>query len=315
MITNAVSETLSWYASETPGTRAQIARLLYHGKLAGTGKLLVLPVDQGFEHGPIQSFAMNPGAYDPEYHVKLAIDSGCSAYAAPLGFLEAIADRYAYQIPLILKLNDSDKLISLSAPISAVTASVDDALRLGCSAVGFSIYPGSSARNHQYEELREIIFEAKQKGLAVVTWAYPRGEGISKDGESAVDVIAYAAHIAAQLGSHIIKVKAPTSFIEEPQAKLEFEKQNVSTVSLSDRVREIIRSAFNGKRIVLFSGGASESRNEVLSQVQGIANGGGFGSIMGRNSFQRPREEALELLSSIIDIYMKASHLSSLATK
>lgn len=305
-----VNQILSWYASDTPGTRAQIARLLNHGKLAGTGKMLVLPVDQGFEHGPTVSFAMNPDAYDPEYHVKLAIDSGCSAYAAPLGFLEAISDRYASQIPLILKLNNSDKLVSLSAPISAVTASVEDALRLGCAAVGFTIYPGSSERNHQYEELSAIIREAKNNGLAVITWAYPRGEGISKDGESAVDVVAYAAHIAAQLGSHIIKVKAPTSFIEQPQAKLVFEKQNILTTTLSDRVREIMRSAFNGKRIVLFSGGASESRNTLLEQVSEIAKGGGFGSIIGRNSFQRPRQEAIELLGAVIDIYLKASQSS-----
>ncbi len=275
MITSRVHQILSWYASETPGTRTQIARLLNHGKLSGTGKMLVLPVDQGFEHGPAKSFAINPDAYDPEYHVRLAIDGGCNAYAAPLGFIEAIASEYGYQIPLILKLNDSDKLVSLTVPISALTASVDDAVRLGCAAVGFTIYPGSTERNHQYEQLRDIIREAKNKGLAVITWAYPRGEGISKEGESAVDIIAYAAHIAAQLGSHIIKVKVPTVFIEEPQTKFVFEKQKIPTTSLSDRVSEVIRSAFNGKRIVLFSGGKSEEKSELLSQVSEIAKGGG----------------------------------------
>jgi class I fructose-bisphosphate aldolase len=313
MSANNVNEILSWYSAETPGTVAQVARLLSHGKLAGTGRLLILPVDHGFEHGPTRSFAGNPEAYDPEYHVRLAIEAGCSAYAAPLGFLEAIARPYAYRIPLILKLNDSDKLVSLSPPISAMTASVDDALRLGCAAVGFTIYPGSSARNHQYEELRDIVREARDKGLAVITWAYPRGDGVSKEGESGVDVVAYAAHIAAQLGTHIIKVKAPTSFIEEKEAKLVFEKEKLSTAALSDRVREVIRSAFNGKRIVLFSGGEDIGREKLLTEVREIADGGGFGSIIGRNAFQRPFKEAVSLLGEIIDIYVKASRVEQKA--
>ncbi len=303
--TPRVKEILSWYPSDNPGTLTNIARLLTHGRLAGTGKLVILPVDQGFEHGPARSFAPNPAGYDPDYHFKLAIDAGCNAYAAPLGFIEAGAAKFAGQIPLILKLNNSDSLAKMDAPISALTGSVKDALRLGCAAIGFTIYPGSSARNQQYEELRELAEEAKANGLAVVVWSYPRGGGISKEGETAIDVIAYAAQIAAQLGAHFIKVKPPKENVEQAEAKKVYEKYNIPVKTLSDRVRHVVQSAFGGKRIVIFSGGEAKGTEDILKEVQGIRDGGGFGSIMGRNSFQRPRDEALKLLSQVMDIYAK----------
>src|SRR4051812_21212002 len=236
--TDRVKQILSWYGSDNPGTRANISRLLNSGTLAGTGKLVILPVDQGFEHGPARSFAPNPDAYDPEYHVQLALDAGCNAYAAPLGFIEAVADRYAGQIPLILKLNNSD-VLAKTQPISALTGSVDDALRLGCSAIGYTIYPGSPARNQQYQDLRDLTSEAKARGLAVVTRAYARGEGISKDGETAIDVIGYAAQIASQLGAHIVKVKPPKNHLEQAEAKKAFEKYGIKTDTLTDRIREV----------------------------------------------------------------------------
>ena len=301
--TARVKEILSWYQSDNPGTLTNIARLLTHGKLGGTGKLVILPVDQGFEHGPARSFAPNPPGYDPDYHFQLAIDAGCNAYAAPLGFLEAGAARFAGQIPLILKLNNSDTLAKMDQPLSAVTGSVKDALRLGCAAIGFTIYPGSGARNTQYQELRELAEEAKAHGLAVVVWSYPRGAGVSKDGETAVDVCGYAAQIAAQLGVHIIKVKPPKDFIEQAEAKKAFEKHAIPTKTLADRVRHVVQSAFAGKRIVIFSGGEAKGTDEILAEVRGIKEGGGFGSIMGRNAFQRPKAEALKLLDEVMKIY------------
>jgi len=265
--TDRIKEILSWYPSDNPGTKSQIARLCNTGALAGTGNLVILPVDQGFEHGPVRSFAGNPDAHDPEYHFQLAIDAGCNAYAAPLGFLEAGAGKYAGQIPLILKLNNSDTLSKVE-PCSAVTGSVDDALRLGCSAIGYTIYPGSDLRNVMYEDLRELTLEAKARGLAVVVWAYPRGNGLSKEGETAVDVAAYAAQIAAQLGAHIIKIKPPTAHIEQPEAKKALEKAQVPLSTLADRVRYCIRAAFAGKRIVIFSGGAAKGTEEVLDEIR-----------------------------------------------
>jgi class I fructose-bisphosphate aldolase len=301
-----VKEILSWYSADNPGTLANLARVLNHGRLGGTGKLVILPVDQGFEHGPARSFAPNPAAYDPRFHFELGIEAGCNAYAAPLGFLEAGAAEFAGDIPLILKLNSSDSLYSGGDPCPALTGSVDDALRLGCSAIGFTIYPASAERNEMYGQISALAEEAKSKGLAVVVWSYPRGSGISKEGETAVDVIAYAAQLAAQLGAHMIKVKPPTTHIEQDAARKVYEAERIPIGSLAERVRHVVQSAFNGRRIVIFSGGPAKGREAVLEEIQGIADGGGFGSIVGRNSFQRAKTEAIELLHEIMAIYEKA---------
>ncbi len=302
-MTERVLQILSWYDSDCPGTKANLYRLLCTGRLAGTGKLVILPVDQGFEHGPARSFAKNPAGYDPLYHYELALQAGCNAYAAPLGFLEAGASKYAGRIPLILKLNNSDSLYKDKDPCSAVTGSVNEALRLGCSAIGYTIYPGSSLRNEMYEELRELTEEAKASGLAVVVWSYPRGSGISKQGETGIDVVAYAAQIAAQLGAHIIKVKPPTEHIEQPEAQKVYAEQKIPIATLADRVRHVVQSSFGGRRIVIFSGGEAKGSDDILNEIRGIHAGGGFGSIVGRNSFQRPLPDAIKLLNSIQDIY------------
>lgn len=298
-----VREIMSWYASENPGVQANIYRMLMSGTLAGTGKLVILPVDQGFEHGPARSFAPNPAGYDPRYHYQLAIDAGCNAYAAPLGFIAAGAAEFAGQIPLILKANNHDLLYTAEgAPLPAVTAGVDDALRLGCSAIGFTIYPGSGARTEMYEELRELIAEAKAAGLAVVVWSYPRGV-IPKEAETAVDVVAYAAHIACQLGADIVKVKPPANQPWDPKAREALEKAGVKLDTLADRVRHVIQAAFNGRRIVIFSGGEAKGTEAVLEENRQTALGGGFGTIIGRNSFQRPHDEAVDLLHKVMEIH------------
>jgi class I fructose-bisphosphate aldolase len=300
---NRVKEILSWYAAENPGTRANIARILNHGTLAGTGRVVILPVDQGFEHGPARSFAPNPPGYDPDYHFELGIEAGCNAYAAPLGAIEASVSKYIGEIPMILKLNSADSLYSGADPYPAITASVKDALRLGCAAIGFTIYPGSAHRNDMYTEIKGLAEEAKQNGLAVVIWSYPRGSGLSKQGETAIDVIAYAAQIAAQLGAHLIKVKFPSDYIELEAAKKIYEQYKIPVTELADRVRHVVQSAFNGKRIVIFSGGPKSDRESLLKEVRAIKEGGGFGSIIGRNSFQRPKAEALKLLREVMEIY------------
>ncbi len=304
-MTERVEEILSWYESENPGVKANLYRMLMHGKLGGTGKMVILPVDQGFEHGPARSFAPNPPGYDPHYHFQLALESGCSAYTAPLGFIEAGASTYAGKIPLILKLNNNESLWTTKDPKPAVTSSVEAALRLGCCAIGFTIYPGSAQKNAMYTELKELTEKAKSVGLVVVVWSYPRGSQLSKEGETAVDVAAYAAQIACQLGAHIVKVKPPTKHVELEAARKVYEKYQIPIDTLADRVRHVVQSAFNGRRIVIFSGGPSKgSLEEVYEEIRGIHAGGGFGSIIGRNSFQRPKEEALKMLNTIMDIYM-----------
>ena len=301
--TDRVREILSWYGSDSPGTLTNLSRMLNAGTLAGTGKMVILPVDQGFEHGPGRSFAKNPAGYDPRYHFQLAIESGCNAYAAPLGFLEAGAREFAGQIPLILKLNNHDVLYEEKDPEQAVTGSVCDALRLGCVGIGYTIYPGSSARLPMYSTLRALAEEAKANGLVVVVWSYPRGSGLSKEGETGIDVTAYAAHIAAQLGAHIVKVKLPSAHLEQSAAKKVYETEKVPVGTLAERVRHVVQSTFAGRRVVIFSGGPAVGDDQVFDEVRAIRDGGGFGSIIGRNSFQRKNPEALKFLATVMAIY------------
>ncbi len=298
-VTQRVKKILSHYESDNPGTKGNLARILMEGKLGGTGKLVILPVDQGFEHGPARSFAPNPAGYDPHYHFQLAIDAGLSAYAAPLGMIEAGADSFAGAIPTILKVNSSNSLAADKD--QAITGSVNDALRLGCAAIGFTIYPGSEYAFQLMEEIREMAEEAKAAGLAVVIWSYPRGPLLDKAGETAFDICAYAAHMAALLGAHIIKVKPPSAVISLEAAKKSYEKIDGST--LSKRVEHVVQSCFAGKRIVVFSGGESKGLDGLYDEVRALRDGGANGSIIGRNTFQRPREEALAMLTKIIEIY------------
>lgn len=305
--TETVQKILANYEGETPGVKANLCRILMHGKLGGTGKMIILPVDQGFEHGPARSFAPNPLGYDPHYHYQLALDAGLNAYAAPLGMIEAGADTYAGQLPTILKCNSANSLMSDTAGKNqAVTASVDDALRLGCAAIGFTVYPGSDAAVDMFEEIVEMRKEAAAKGIATVIWSYPRGEAISKDGETAIDIAAYAAQIAALIGAHIIKIKLSTDHLMLGAAKTVYEDQQIDIATQAARVRHCVQSAFGGRRIMVFSGGAKKGADSVYDDARAIRDGGGNGSIIGRNSFQRSREDALDMLGKLVDIYKGA---------
>ena len=302
--TRIVQKILANYEGETPGVKANLCRMLMEGKLGGTGKMIILPVDQGFEHGPARSFAPNPAGYDPHYHYQLAIDAGLNAYAAPLGMLEAGADTFAGQIPTILKCNSANSLMSDTAGKNqAVTASVSDALRLGCAAIGFTIYPGSDMALDMFEEIREMREEAAAVGIPTVLWSYPRGEAITKDGETAIDIAAYAAQIAALLGAHVIKIKLSTDHLELGEAKKVYESQKIDVSTQAKRVAHCMQAAFNGRRIVVFSGGAKKGEDSVYDDARAIRDGGGNGSIIGRNSFQRSRADALAMLGKLVDIY------------
>lgn len=303
--TPAVKKILDCYESDSEAVKKNLARILMQGKLGGTGKLVILPVDQGFEHGPARSFAPNPAAYDPHYHFQLAIDAGLSAYAAPLGMIEAGAETFKGKIPTILKVNSSNSLANNgTAPTQAITGSVKEALRLGCAAIGYTIYPGSDAAFDMMNQFQELAAEAKAAGLAVVLWSYPRGGTLSKDGETALDITAYAAHMAALLGAHIIKVKPPTFYIEKPESSEVYDKYSIpSYPSLSSFIEHIMQSAFNGRRLVVFSGGSAKDEDHLLREITALCEGGASGSIIGRNVFQRQRDDALKLLDKVIAIY------------
>ncbi|MCB1370543.1 MAG: class I fructose-bisphosphate aldolase [Rhodobacteraceae bacterium] len=302
--TRTVQKILANYEGETPGVKANLCRMLMAGKLGGTGKMIILPVDQGFEHGPARSFAPNPAAYDPHYHYQIAIDAGLNAYAAPLGMLEAGADSFAGQIPTILKVNSSNSLLPGAAPKDqAITGCVADALRLGCSAIGFTIYPGSTASLEMFEEIAAMRAEAASVGVATVIWSYPRGEELSKDGETAIDVTAYATQIAALLGAHVIKVKLASDFLDQKEAKKSYTDNKIDISTQAARVADCVRSAFGGRRIIVFSGGAAKGADSVYDDARAIRDGGGNGSIIGRNTFQRSREDALAMLGKLVEIY------------
>ncbi|HEY9012095.1 MAG TPA: class I fructose-bisphosphate aldolase [Devosia sp.] len=299
-LTAAVRQVLSNYGDERPGIRANLARMLMHGATGGSGKLLILPVDQGFEHGPARSFAPNPPAYDPLYHFELAIAAGVSAYAAPLGALAAGAGRFAGEVPLILKANSANALSTIKD--EAITGTVRDALELGCAAIGFTIYPGSDRQYEMFEEVRAAIAEARTFGLPTVLWAYPRGGSLSSEGETALDVVAYGAQIAAQLGAHIIKVKIPSDHVELASSRATY--QDFDTSDAAKGIAHVVQSAFAGRRLVVFSGGALKERADLDAEVQAIIAGGGSGSIIGRNSFQRPLEDAVAMLRRVAALYV-----------
>ncbi len=306
-VTDTVKRILANYEGETPGVKGKLAQMLMHGRLGGTGKMIILPVDQGFEHGPARTFSPNPPSYDPHYHYQLAVDAGLNAYAAPLGMLEAGADTFAGQVPTILKLNSANSLMSGTAGKNqAVTGSVDDALRLGCAAIGFTIYPGSDMALDMYEEIVEMRREAAACGVATVIWSYPRGEAVSKDGETAIDITAYAAQIAALLGAHVIKIKLSTDHLENPDAKKAFQAGGIDISTQAARVKECMRSSFAGRRIVVFSGGAKTGEDSLFDDARAIRDGGGNGSIIGRNSFQRDRADAMAMFDKLVEIYKGA---------
>jgi len=199
-------------------------------------------------------------------------------------------------------MNSSNSLYDkANAPDQAITASVEDALRLGCSAIGFTIYPGSDASLDMFEEIRDLAAEAKACGLAVVIWSYARG-ALSKAGETAIDVIAYGAHMAALLGAHVIKVKLPTAHLENDDAKKQYIQHQVKIDTLEDRIRHVVQSCFNGRRLVIFSGGEIKETGSILKEAEAIAAGEGNGLIIGRNCFQRPRTEAMLMLDDLIKI-------------
>lgn len=299
-----VAKILANYSAEPTGVRVNLARILNHGALTGTGKMVIQAVDQGFEHGPARSFMDNSHSLDPEYHFQMAVDGKLSAYAAPIGWLASAVDNFVDKVPTILKMNSSNSLYDKSnPPTQAMTATVDDALRLGCVAVGLTLYPGSDENLMLIEEAKEVIAEARSVGLPTILWSYARGGELSKEGEAALDVISYGAHMACLLGAHIVKVKIPSAHIEMKEHKSIYE--NVKKETVADRIKHVVDCCFKGKRMVIFSGGEPKDDASLLNEIKGIHQGGGFGSIIGRNIFKREKNNAIKILNEINKIYGK----------
>ena len=300
-ITQKVKKILDNYESDNPGTKANLARILMHGKLGGSGKLVILPVDQGFEHGPARSFAPNPPAYDPHYHFQLAIDAGLSAYAAPLGMIEAGADSFAGAIPTILKVNSSNSLARMKD--QAVHGSVKDALRLGCAAIGFTIYPGADDQFEMMEEIREMSEEAKAarpRDGDVVLPARRRPHQGRRDGDGRVRLCDAHGRIARR-PHHQGQAADPGAVPGRREEGLPGQEDR--HLERPARIAHVVQSAFNGRRVVVFSGGEAKDDEGIFAEARAIRDGGGNGSIIGRNTFQRPRDKALAMLEKIIQIY------------
>lgn len=304
---NAIQQILKNYEGETVGVKSNLYKIMSHGTLANTGKMIILATDQGFEHGPDKMFALNQAAYDPQYFYHLATTYGLSALAAPLGVLESGCETYLGQVPTILKINSSNNLIQKGTnPDQALTATVKDAVRLGCTAIGFTIYPGSDAFLDQLEELKEIIQEARSYSLPTIVWSYARGGALLKEAETALDVISYGAHMACLAGAHVVKVKLPSDYLALKCVKDTFLKSDIPYSSAKDRVAHVVRACFTGRRMVIFSGGESKDDESLLAEAKAIKGGNGFGSIVGRNFFQRQEHDAKQIIDSMQKIYLNA---------
>ena len=300
-----VEEILSWYKhTNTPEQQENLSKILNYGRIGGTGKLMILPIDQILEHGPGRAFEPNPVMYDPLEQAQFAVDGGFNAYAAPLGSLERAYEVLArHNIPTILKVNAHTLMIpDGDNPKPSIHSWVDDAVRLGCSAVGFTLYPGSLYSNEMEQQAKALIADARKAGLITILWVYPRGEGLIKGQERAVDVIAYGVALGVSLGAQIIKVKLPIDGygIASNQEMGIYDK--VPTTTLTDRLKLVMKAAYNGHRIVIHSGGDFANAETLEDEMRAIREGGAFGSIMGRNAFQRPRVEALDLITDLQDI-------------
>ena len=273
----------------SPGKRTRLKRLLYeHGP--GGGTLLVLPIDQGLEHGPMDFFA-NPESLDPSYQYDLAREGKFSAIALHIGLAEKYFHEYAGDVPLILKLNGKTAIPSDAQAFSALTGTVEDAVRLGADAVGYTVYVGSPAQDRDFTQFREVRHEAARLGMPVIVWAYPRGEAVAKKGgKESLYAIDYAARVALELGADIVKVNFPVPSEKDAESPPPY---NTLKLTPSEAFRKVVESA--GRCLVLVSGGEKVGDDALLEKVRASMDDGATGIIFGRNMWQRPKAEALRM--------------------
>ena len=281
----------------SPGKRTRLRRLLYdHGP--GGGTMLVLPIDQGLEHGPVDFFP-NPASLDPQYQYELARDGNFSAIALHIGLAEKYYAEFAGEVPLILKLNGKTGVPSDAEAFSALTGTVEDAVRLGAEAVGYTIYVGSPAQDRDFRQFVDVRREADRLGMPVIVWAYPRGEAIAKKGgREGLYAVDYAARVALELGADVVKVNYPVASEKDAESPAPYNSLHLSP---DDAFRKVVQSA--GRALVLVSGGAKVGDAELLRKVRSSMHAGATGIIFGRNLWQRPREEALRLTRELHAIF------------
>lgn len=279
------------------GKRARLYRLLYeHGP--GNGTMLLLPIDQGLEHGPVDFFA-NPEALNPEYQARLALEGGYSGIVFHIGLAEKYMPRFAGKVPLVLKLNGKTNIPPDDEAFSPQTATVEDAVRLGADAVGYTLYVGSPAQDQDFIQFMQIRAEAERFGMPVIVWAYPRGWAVEeKGGRDSLYAVDYAARVADELGADVVKLNVPDFESEKNQASPK--PYNTLKLDYAQAVRKVVESA--GKTMVLFSGGSKIGDEDLLEKARICMEAGATGLIFGRNMWQRPYQEGLALTAKIKEI-------------
>ena len=288
------AEQKSLLATLAPGKRTRLRRLLFEFG-PGHGTLLFLPIDQGIEHGP-RDFFPNPASKDPEYQFRLAAEGGYSAIACEIGLATKYYPDFAGQVPLILKLNGKTEVPPSGEALSPCNAKVEDAVRLGADAVGYTLYVGSPSQGQDLEQLRQVRQDCDRFGMPLVIWAYPRGSALdAKGGQTTFYAIDYAARMAMEMGADVVKLNLPK--IDPEKDKLTPAPYNEMDVTQEEAIRQAVESA--GRALVVLSGGSKISDEKVLEQTEFIMKAGGSGVIYGRNVWQRPWNDALEIVEQI----------------
>jgi len=279
------------------GKKARLHRMMYtYGP--GNGKLLILPIDQGLEHGPIDFFP-NPPSANPEYQYELAIKGGYSAIALHYGLARKYFGKYAGKIPLVLKVNGKCNIPSGDEALSPLSATVEDAVRLGADAIGYTIYVGTPRQYEDLSQFQKIRAEADKYGMPIIVWAYPRGSAVDKKGgKNSFYAIEYAARVALEYGADVIKINLPEITTASSPAPY-----NELTWSTAEMAAHAVKSA--GKALVIFSGGSKVNDEDLLNKVEICMNSGAVGLIYGRNMWQRPMDEALEATKKVKEIMAK----------
>jgi len=279
------------------GKRTRLKRLLYqHG--VKNGKVILLPIDQGLEHGPIDFFA-NPDSLDPSFQLELAKKGDFSGIVFHIGLAEKYMKEYAGDVPLVLKLNGKTAIPSDKEAFSGLTGTVEDAVRLGADAIGYTLYVGSPRQDEDFQQFMEVREEAERYGMPIIMWAYPRGEPIEqKGGRDSIYAVDYAARVACDLGADIVKINYP--IIDEFKKNIYPGKYKEVNYTSEEAFSKVVKSA--GRTMVLVSGGEKMSDDELINKVEISMKGGATGIIFGRNMWQRKMEEALSLTKRIKEI-------------